>query len=223
MLLAILAFFIIQAPSELSGTKHADAIPAEIGAAISGKLSAGGVKASLASNTLTFWWVKELPMAASAAAPASAKATAGESAPRTAPTWDDVPEGTLVGAVKIDKDLRDIRGRVIRAGVYTLRYGVQPANGDHLGVSPFREFLLLCPAAQDTDAAPRGHDGTIDLSKQTVGGSHPAVWSLDPPVASEAPLTVHTTDLGHKALVMEVPIPGGMLRFGLVLVGKIEA
>src|SRR5450759_5840842 len=100
MLLAILAFFIIQAPPELSGTKHADAIPAEIGAAISGKLSAGGVKASLASNTLTFWWVKELPMAASAAA----------SAPRTAPTWDDVPEGTLVGAVKIDKDLRDIRG-----------------------------------------------------------------------------------------------------------------
>lgn len=204
MLLAILAFFIIQAPSELSGTKHADAIPAEIGVAISGKLSAGGVKASLASNTLTFWWVKELPMKSST------------------PAWDDVPEGTLVGAVKIDKDLRDIRGRVVRAGAYTLRYGVQPANGDHLGVSPFREFLLLCPAAQDTDAAPRGHDGTIDLSKQTIGGSHPAVWSLDPPVASEAPLTVHTTDLGHKALVMEVPIPGGMLRFGLVLVGRIE-
>jgi hypothetical protein len=204
MLLAILAFFIIQAPPELSGTKHADAIPAEIGAAISGKLSAGGVKASLASNTLTFWWVKELPMKSSTLA------------------WDDVPEGTLVGAVKIDKDLRDIRGRVVRAGAYTLRYGVQPANGDHLGVSPFREFLLLCPAAQDTDAAPRGHDGTIDLSKQTIGGSHPAVWSLDPPVASEAPLTVHTTDLGHKALIMEVPVPGGTLRFGLVLVGRIE-
>jgi hypothetical protein len=112
---------------------------------------------------------------------------------------------------------------VIKPGTYTLRYGIQPANGDHLGVSPFREFLLLSPASQDADPAPRKHDALIDLSKQTIGGSHPAVWSLDPPVATEAPLTVHTTDLGHKALVMEGPIPGGTLRFGLVLIGKIEA
>jgi hypothetical protein len=205
MLLAIFAFLVFQAPSDLAGAKHSDPLPVDLAAPVAAKLAPAGVRAVVGVNTLTFWWVKELPMKSST------------------PAWDDVPEGTLVGAVKIDKDLRDIRGRVIRAGAYTLRYAVQPANGDHLGVSPFREFLLLSPAAQDTDAAPRGHDGTIDLSKQAIGGSHPAVWSLDPPVASEAPLTVHTTDLGHKALVMEVPIPGGMLRFGLVLIGKIEA
>ena len=138
-------------------------------------------------------------------------------------------QAELVGAVKIDRDIRDIRGKNVKAGVYTLRYGIQPANGDHLGVSPFREFLLLCPAAADTDAAARGHDGTIDLSKQTIGGSHPAVWSIDPPSASDAPLAVHTTELGHKALVVEVPVSrgdraaAGSLRFGIVLIGRIEA
>ncbi len=205
MLSTILALCLYQAATDLSGTKHSDPVPSDIAPAVAAKLNPGGVRATVGSNALSFWFVKELPVKA---------------AP---PAWSEVQEGSLVGAVKIDKNFRDIRGRVIKAGAYTLRYGIQPANGDHLGVSPFREFLLLSPAAQDTDPAPHGHDGTIDLSTQTIGGSHPAVWSLDPPVATEAPLTVHTTDLGHKALVMEVPIAGGTLRFGLVLIGKIEA
>jgi hypothetical protein len=190
-----------QAPSDLSGAKHTDPVPSELSTAVSGVIAPGGVRATVGANTLTFWWVKELPKA----------------------TWGDLPEGSLVGAVKIEKDFRDVRGRVVRAGTFTLRYGIQPANGDHLGVSPYRDFLLLSPAARDTDPAPRGHDGTIEFSKEAIGGSHPAVLSLDPPVASDAPLTVHTTDVGLKALVMEVPIAGGTLRFGLVLIGKIEA
>ena len=56
-------------------------------------------------------------------------------------------------------------GAVIKPGVYTLRYGVQPDNGDHLGVSPHRQFLLISPAADDRNPAPQGHDGTVELSK----------------------------------------------------------
>lgn len=38
------------------------------------------------------------------------------------------------------------------------------------------------------------------------------------------PLTSRAdTDLELKALIMKVPIAGGALRFGLVLIGKIEA
>ncbi len=210
MLIALITLLLFQS-ADLSGTKHSESVPPEIAASLAVTLAPGGVRAAVGANTLTFWWVKQLAAAAEA------------SASTPAPGWGNVAEGTLVGAVKVEKNFRDIRGRVIKAGAYTLRYGIQPANGDHLGVSPFREFLLLSPAAQDTDPAPRKHDALIDLSKQTIGGSHPAVWSLDPPVAAEAPLTVHTTDLGHKALVMEAPIAGGTLRFGLVLIGKIEA
>jgi hypothetical protein len=204
MLIALLSLVLAQS-ADLSAIKHSDPAPAELPAAIAATLGPGGVKVSVNTNTLSFWFVKELPVKGSPAA------------------WSEVQEGSLVGAVKIEKDFRDVRGRVIKSGTYTLRYGIQPANGDHLGVSPFRDFLLLSPAANDTDPAPRGHDGTIQLSKETIGGSHPAVWSIDPPVATEAPLAVHTTDLGHKAVIIEVPAAGGLLRFGLVLVGKIEA
>ena len=30
------------------------------------------------------------------------------------------------------------------------------------------------------------HDGIIELSKQTLGGEHPAVWSIDPAAAKDA-------------------------------------
>ncbi len=139
-----------------------------------------------------------------------------------------MPEGSLVGAVKVGGTFRDIRGRVIKPGVYTLRYGIQPDNGDHLGVSPHRQFLLISPAADDRNPAPQGHDGTVELSKGSIGGSHPGVWSIDPPASTESLLSLHKNDLGHQSVIVEVPAardgkPAGALRFGIVLVGKIEA
>jgi hypothetical protein len=220
MLIAVFSLLLVQAASDLSATRHRDAVPAEIAAAIGGTISSGGVRASVGANTLTFWFVTRLPTSAEALVgkPTAAEASAGKPA-----TWSDIKEGTLVGAVKIDKDFRDIRGRVVKAGTFTVRYGIQPANGDHLGVSPYRDFLLLSPAALDKDPAPRDHDGTIELSKEAIGGSHPAVLSIDPPAATAAPLSVATTELGHKAIIVEIPSGGGALRFGLVLIGKIEA
>ncbi|HEY7058047.1 MAG TPA: hypothetical protein VH458_16035 [Vicinamibacterales bacterium] len=210
-LLGLLLLHLPQAAGALSAVTHSDPPPQELAAAIGGTIGAGGVRATANGTDLTFWWVKELPLKAGSAASA----------------WTAVEEGALVGAVKIPRDFRDIRGKIIKPGVYTLRYGIQPANGDHLGVSPFRDFLLLSPAAVDTDPAPHGHDGTVDLSKQTIGGSHPAVWSIDPPAATEAPLSVHTTDLGHKAVVVEVTTTRDgkqeRMRFGVVLIGRIEA
>ena len=146
MLLAFVSLLVFQS-ADLFGVKHTDPVPSEIAASVAASLAPGGVRATVGTATLSFWWVKTLPM-------------------KVGGSWGDVPEGALVGAVRIDKDFRDIRGRVIKPGTYTLRYGIQPANGDHLGVSPFREFLLLSPAGVDTDAAPKGHDGAIDLSKQ---------------------------------------------------------
>ena len=194
MLFAILALVLSQA-ADLSGVKHTDPVPTDIAAPVAAKVAPGGVRATANGATITFWWVTDLPGAA----------------------WADVPEGTLVGAVKLDKDVRDIRGHVMKAGVYTLRYGIQPANDDHFGISPFRNFLLVSPAAVDKDPATVDHDGVIALSRQTLGGKHPAVLSIDPPAAKDAALAVYTTDLGHKSLIVEV----GKLKFGIVLIGKI--
>ena len=198
---------LLGAQAEISAAPHQEAAPAALAPAIKGLIADSGVRATVAGAQLDFWFVKALR-------PKSAGA----------PSWTLLEEGTLVGAVRLSSDFRDIRGRLIKPGTYTLRYGIQPQNGDHLGVSPFRDFLLLSPAGVDTDPAARGHDPTVEMSTKTAGGSHPAVWSIDPPVASGAPLTTSTTELGHKALIVEVPAgSAGTLRFGIVLVGRVDA
>ena len=196
MLLALLGLVLTQA-ADLRGVTHSDPVPSEIAAPVAAKLAAGGVRATANGTTITFWWIKDLAAA----------------------SFKDVPEGTLIGAAKLDADVRDIRGHLMKAGVYTLRYGIQPATDDHFGVSPFRDFLLLSPAAIDKDPAAVTHDALVDLSKQTLGTKHPAVWSIDPPSAkgTDAPLSVYTTDLGHKSLIVQV----GELKFGIVLIGRI--
>ena len=34
-----------------------------------------------------------------------------------------------------------------------MRYGLQPVNGDHLGVSTYRDYSLVLPAAKDRSLA----------------------------------------------------------------------
>lgn len=203
-----------QDAAPLTATRHDLPPPAAVAKPIADLLAPGGVRVQVgkASEPLNFWWVIALPL----------RAGSGE------PSWAAVEEGTLVGVVNLPAQFRDIRGRVIQPGVYTLRYGIQPSNGDHLGVSPYRDFLLLSPADADTDAAPRGHEGTVEVSRLAIGGSHPAVLSIDPPAATAPALQLHKTDLDHDAVIVEVPLardgkPAGTLRFGLVLVGRIEA
>jgi hypothetical protein len=216
VLCSLLSFALLsaQGSAPLVATPQSSPAPGGLAAPIAARLSKSGVRVTVAKGpvTLDFWFVEALALKEGSAAP----------------SWEDVDEGTLVGAVNVSGDFRDIRAKIVKPGVYTLRYGIQPDNGDHLGVSPFRAFLLLSPAAQDQDPKPTGHDGTIELSKASIGGSHPGVWSIDPPVASAPALQPHKTSLDHQAIVMEVPItrngkPAGTLKFGVVLIGTIEA
>ena len=184
--------------------------PSEIASPLRGLLNDRGVRVSVGDAAIDFWWVKALP--AEGLSPFS---------------WSGVAEGTFVGAAKVTGKYQDIRGRVIRDGVYILRLGIQPQNGDHLGVSPYREFLLIVPAANDTDPKPTGHEGTVELAKVTIKSSHPAIWSLDPPIADAQPLSVVTNESGHQAVIFEIGVTGGgkaqTVRFGLIVVGKIDA
>ncbi len=212
MIALVFLLLFVQTPGDLGVARHSDPVPAGVAAPVAQKLAPGGTRVNTGTATITFWFVSALPLKPGDAGP----------------SWADVDEGSLVGVVNLDKDMRDIRGKVVRAGTYTLRYGIQPANSDHLGVSPYRDFLLLSPVAEDADPAARGHEGTIDISKHTLGGSHPAVLSIDPPAATDTVLSTHTTSLGHKAVIVEVPTAragkaASPLRFGIVLIGKIEA
>ena len=62
-------------------------------------------------------------------------------------------EGELVGVAQLHSEAHDYRNQAIAKGLYTLRYGHQPVNGDHLGVSPFGDYLLLLPVTKDKSLA----------------------------------------------------------------------
>src|SRR5512134_197468 len=129
-----------------------------------------------------------------------------------------MPDVSLLGAMRLGTDCIDIRVYTIRPGVYTLRFALQPQNGDHMGISPHREFLLPAPAAEDTAVAPAGYDGAVALAKKASRRAHPASISIDPPVATAAPLSATTSDLGHQVVVMSVPTSAGKpLTFGVVV------
>jgi hypothetical protein len=105
--------------------------------------------------------------------------------------------GQLVGVLQVEKDasMTDFRGQELKAGVYTLRYGQQPQDGNHIGTSELSDFLLALPAAKDTKPGTlTDGDQLIEGSASAAGSTHPAIFSLLPPEkAGEAKLT-HNED-----------------------------
>jgi len=96
--------------------------------------------------------------------------------------------GQLVGVIEIVKksEFTDFRGQDVAAGVYTLRYGQQPVDGNHVGTSDLADFLLAIPAKLDTDPALlKMSEAMHKLSAKTAGSNHPAIFSLLPPKADE--------------------------------------
>lgn len=192
---ALLVLSVALAPSVSPLT---DKPPAELAGGISSRM-VPAAKVVAGAATLDLWLVDKLESAGG-------------------PGWSGVDSGTLVGALRVSGEFKEIRGKVVKPGVYTLRYGQQPQNGDHLGISMFREFLLLSPATIDTDPKVLGFDGVVALSKEVIGTAHPASLSLDPPEdAAGAVLSTYKNELGHEGVVLQI----GPLKFGLIVSGLI--
>ena len=194
-----------------AASSHTDPPPNELKEPIAALLAQGGTRVTIGAKTLDFWFVKSLPLRSGSSDVA----------------WSAVDEGALVGAVRVSASHTDIRGKTLKPGVYTLRFALQPQNGDHLGASPYREFLLLGPSAADASPAALGHDAVVDLAKQTIGTSHPAAWSIDPPAAAAAPLSLQKNDAGLTSVIVSVPASRdgkdvGALKFGIVVTGTIQ-
>lgn len=126
--------------------------------------------------------------------------------------------GTLVGALRVPEVTPDYRGQKLQPGAYTLRYGVQPEDGDHQGVSDFKDFLLPAPAAADSDPGPMALDALNKISAKAVGKKHPAVLYLVPVNDGTVPRLEHEAAREQWTLVCAT----GSLRLGIVVVGKAE-
>src|SRR5271156_6067181 len=102
-------------------------------------------------------------------------------------------EGELLGALRFSGEGHDYRDQTIAKGVYTLRYGIQPVNGDHLGVSLYRDYMLLLPAAKDKSIEKLPKKPLEDRSAESSGTSHPAILMLlkAPASAPRPPSLIH--------------------------------
>src|SRR5882762_8125380 len=63
--------------------------------------------------------------------------------------YTTLADSALIGVITFPQAATDFRKQGIKAGSYTLRYAVHPQDGNHLGISPIRDFLLLVPLALD--------------------------------------------------------------------------
>jgi len=133
--------------------------------------------------------------------------------------------GQLVGVIRFPRRGSDFRGQQIAPGLYTLRYGLQPVDGNHVGTADNRDFLLLVPAADDTATAPLEEERLFELSKQAAGTTHPASLFLPRPAAEgEVPRLEHDASREWWLLLVSNQAKQGdsspELRLALVVVGQ---
>jgi len=136
-----------------------------------------------------------------------------------------VEEGALLGVIRFHKKSSDFKGNGFPAGVFTMRRGIQPVDGDHQGATETRDFALLAPAKVDSSTASVTTKEAVKLSVQVAGSKHPTVLWLVRVVEEDAklPRMVEDETLVTWALECELPVAGKEakpLRVGLVLVGK---
>jgi hypothetical protein len=153
--------------------------------------------------------------------------------PKTVPTsssasassdflYGSLSEGVFLGVLHFPSQGADFRGQAIKPGSYTLRYGLIPQDGNHMGVNPTRDVLVLCPVAADNDLGTAlKFDDLVKLGRQASGTAHPAVL-VAVPVSGDTFPAVFKDDQGHWNLQVKIHGTSGDLPFAFTVVGKWE-
>lgn len=180
--------------------------PSSLPDALKQAVEAKGYRVTLDGGwTADFWFVRQLK-------------TVAKDAPGA--VYPELTNGEFVGVADFPKGFTDYRGQAVAPGAYTLRYQLLPADGNHMGVSPNPDFLLLVPAASDLDpAVTLLYKKLVALSGKASGTAHPAVLALEAP---GDPGTVDKDAQGTVTLSVQVSASGigAAERLSLVLKGS---
>jgi hypothetical protein len=139
-------------------------------------------------------------------------------------TYPQLAESALVAVIRFTQAAADFRGHRIPAGSYTLRYAIMPNDGNHLGAAPNRDFLLVIPAASDTDpGAAFKAEELVTMSARTTGMKHPSPLSLVQTDSRLSTPTVSKDDQDHWIFSATTKLNSGEeLPFALVVKGTAE-
>lgn len=117
-----------------------------------------------------FWFATEIPLKAKGK-------TAKES-------LDNIEPIALLGIAVIHREEHyDFRNDPFDPGTYTMRMGIQPQDGDHMGTAPFDTFAILLPHDREGELFEYGepdHELLVDMSSEDTVTDHPPIFSLQP-------------------------------------------
>lgn len=190
--------------------KTEKAPPAELAASIRDVLKPTALQLMEGEKPVfEFWFRESLPLKSTPESPIRPYSAIGETA--------------LIGAVLVHAEgQRDYKDNQIFKGLYTMRYGLQPQDGDHLGTADYPYFAVLIPAKYDTalDSLAQYRPMVKASGKDTPTG-HPTVLSLRPVLEepSETP-QINEPAPEHQSLIIRLPgeAPDGKAEVLLELV-----
>ncbi|HKV27773.1 MAG TPA: hypothetical protein VJN90_05830 [Candidatus Acidoferrales bacterium] len=206
---AILCLSTAAAAQDYKAAAGSVPVPPEISAPVRALLSPASISVTGPSGPLCELWLRAgIPAAAQ---PATALGV----------VYGQLVDGSIVGAIHFDAAVKDFRSQTIQPGTYILRYALQPVDGNHQGVSSYRDFLLLTPAAADTAAANLADNDLYALSRKASAAGHPSVWSLVPIDSAPTllPGVAHDTSDDFWVLYVKAAIGPSPATLGLVIVG----
>jgi hypothetical protein len=135
--------------------------------------------------------------------------------------FTQLSDSSLIAVITFPQKTTDYRGQAIKAGSYTLRYALQPQDGNHLGIAPNRDFLLMSPVSVDQDAnAQFKFEDLVKMSAKSAGTNHPAGLSM---ISAEGQSTFPSAiqdDSSHTVFVGKLKTASGPeIPFALVVKG----
>jgi hypothetical protein len=168
--------------------------PAEVAEPIRAALDGKVLRIEAESKPIfEFWFRNELPLAEKPAGGTLGLTT--------------MPEGAVLGVVRVGEDQYDFRNEEIPKGVYVLRLGIQPEDGNHLGVAPTRTFAMLLPAKQDTKLEPVQHEELMKAAAKINAAKHPSNLNIQPveKMDGQFPRLEERNGGEHKVILLKIP------------------
>ena len=184
------------------------AAPADVPAPILSALDTSGVRVSTDQGAALceVWLLKALP--------ASPNHNSSSDV-----LYGSLPVGALLGVVHFPSPVTDFRSQTIKAGFYTLRYGLIPQDGNHMGVNPYRDAFVMAPVAADPGPGKTlSFEDLVKLSTQASGTPHPG-FLVGAPVNGATFPSVAKDDSGNWNVQIKGHAASGDLPLAFTVVG----
>ena len=186
--------------------------PAGLAASIQSVLSSQTIQVNRGDTTIyELWFRTDTPLKAKP--------------PSMGENLKSLKETTLIGAAQVGRQERDYRDDELYPGLYTIRFSLQPQDGDHLGTALHPYFAVLTPAKLDTDLNGLGtYKELVKASGKESATGHPFILSLWPVEKNEGtdPRITEPAD-HHKGLRVTLPAQANnenvSLVFNLIIEG----